>query len=61
MAFQFRDDLIDEGDGAVPGAAAAVVNRMIDEARSAVRDPAIPEEAAEALGSLALALALPEG
>lgn len=61
MAFQFRDDLIDEGEGAVPGAAAAVVNRMIEEARSAVRDPAIPGEAAEALGSLALALALPEG
>jgi len=61
MAFQFRDDLIDEGEGAVPGAAAAAVNRMIEEARSAVRDPAIPGEAAEALGSLALALALPEG
>jgi geranylgeranyl diphosphate synthase type I len=61
MAFQFRDDLIDEGEGAVPGAAAAVVNRMIEEARLAVRDPAIPEESAEALGSLALALALPEG
>jgi geranylgeranyl diphosphate synthase type I len=61
MAFQFRDDLIDEGEGAVPGVAAAEVNRMIDEARSAVRDPAIPGEVAEALGSLALALALPEG
>jgi geranylgeranyl diphosphate synthase type I len=61
MAFQFRDDLIDEGEGAVPGAAAAVVNRMIEEARSAVRDPVIPEQAAEALRSLALALALPEG
>jgi geranylgeranyl diphosphate synthase type I len=61
IAFQFRDDLIDEGEGAVPGAAAAVVNRMIEEARSAARDPAIPAEAAEALGSLALALALPEG
>jgi geranylgeranyl diphosphate synthase type I len=60
MAFQFRDDVIDEGEGgAVPGTAAAEVNRMIDEARSAVRDPAILEEAAEALGSLAGALALP--
>jgi geranylgeranyl diphosphate synthase type I len=61
VAFQFRDDLIDEGEDAVPRPAAAEVNRMIDEARSAVRDPAIPEEAAEALGSLAMALALPEG
>jgi len=61
MAFQFRDDLIDEGEGAVPGAEAAEVNRMIDEARSAVGDPAIRGEAAEALGSLALALAIPEG
>jgi geranylgeranyl diphosphate synthase type I len=61
MAFQFRDDLIDEGEGAVPGATAAEVNRLIDEARSAVRDPAILEEAAEALGSLAAALALPVG
>ena len=61
MAFQFRDDLIDEGEGTVPGAAAAEVNRMIDEARSAVRDPAIPGEVAEALRSLALALAIPGG
>jgi geranylgeranyl diphosphate synthase, type I len=61
MAFQFRDDLIDQGEGAVPAATAAEVNRMIDEARSAVRDPAIPEDAAEALGTLAGALALPEG
>jgi geranylgeranyl diphosphate synthase type I len=61
MAFQFRDDLIDEGEGAVPGAGAAGVNRMIDEARSAVGDPAIRGEAAEALESLALALAIPEG
>jgi len=60
MAFQFRDDLFDEGEGAVPGSTAAKVNRMIDEARSAVRDPAIPEEAAQALGALAGALALPE-
>jgi geranylgeranyl diphosphate synthase, type I len=61
MAFQFRDDLIDEGEGTVRGAAAAEVNRMIDEARSAVGDPAIPGEAAEALRSLALALAIPGG
>ena len=60
MAFQFRDDLFDEGEGAVPGSTATKVNRMIDEARSAVRDPVIPEEAAEALGALAGALALPE-
>jgi geranylgeranyl diphosphate synthase, type I len=61
MAFQFRDDLIDEGEDTVRGAAGAEVNRLIDEARSAVRDPAIPGEAAEALRSLALALAIPGG
>jgi geranylgeranyl diphosphate synthase type I len=61
MAFQFRDDLIDEAEGAPPVARAAEVNRLIDEARSAVRDPAILEEAAVALGSLAAALALPDG
>jgi geranylgeranyl diphosphate synthase, type I len=61
MAFQFRDDLIDETGGAPPVATADEVNRLIDEARSAVRDPAILEEAAVALESLAAALALPNG
>jgi len=61
LAFQFRDDVLDHGEGAVPGATAAEVNRLIDGARSAVHDPAIDEDAAEALGSLAGALALPAG
>lgn len=61
LAFQFRDDVLDKGEGVVPGASASEVNRLIDEARSALDDPAILEEAAESLGSLALALALPGG
>ena len=61
LAFQFRDDVLDHGEGAVPGATASEVNRLIDEARSALADPAILHEAAEALGSLAGALVLPGG
>ncbi len=60
-AFQFRDDVLDHGEGAVPGATVAEVNRLIGEARSALDDPGIAEEAAEALGSLAAALSLPGG
>jgi geranylgeranyl diphosphate synthase type I len=61
LAFQFRDDLFDHGEGAVPGATASEVNRLIDEARSALGDAAIAQEAAAALGSLAAALALADG
>jgi geranylgeranyl diphosphate synthase type I len=61
LAFQFRDDLFDHGEVAVPGATASEVNRLIDEARSALGDAAIAQEAAAALGSLAAALALADG
>ena len=61
LAFQFRDDLFDHGEGAVPGATASEVNRLIDKARSALDDAAIAQEAAAALGSLAAALALADG
>jgi geranylgeranyl diphosphate synthase, type I len=60
-AFQLRDDLFDHEEGAVPGATPSEVNHLIDEARSALDDPAILKEAADALGSLAGALALPAG
>ncbi len=61
LAFQLRDDLFDQGEAGVAGSTPAEVNHLIDEARSALDDPAILKEAAEALGSLAGALALPSG
>ncbi|TMK64102.1 MAG: polyprenyl synthetase family protein [Actinobacteria bacterium] len=61
LAFQLRDDLFDQGEAGLAGSFGAKVNQLIDEARSALADLAIPEEAAEALGSLAGALTLPAG
>jgi len=61
LAFQLRDDLFDQGESGLAGSSGAKVNQLIDEARSALADLAIPEEAAEALGSLAGALTLPAG
>ena len=60
-AFQHRDDVLDHGEGTVPGATAAQVNRLIGEACAALDDPVLVPEGAVALRSLALALALPEG
>lgn len=60
-AFQHRDDVLDHGEGKVPGATAAQVNRLIDEACAALDDPVLVPEGAVALRSLALALVLPEG
>jgi len=60
-AFQHRDDVLDHGEGKVPGATAAQVNRLIGEACAALDDPVLVPEGAVALRSLALVLALPEG
>ena len=60
-AFQHRDDVLDHGEGTVPGATAAQVNRLIGEACAALDDPVLVPEGAVALRSLALVLALPEG
>ena len=61
LAFQLRDDLFDQGEAGLAGSSGAKVNQLIDEARSALADSSIPEEAAEAMGSLAGALTLPAG
>ena len=60
-AFQHRDDVLDHGEGTVPGATAAQVNRLIGEACAALDDTVLVPEGAVALRSLALVLALPEG
>jgi len=60
-AFQHRDDVLDHGEGKVPGATAAQVNRLIGEACAALDDTVLVPEGAVALRSLALVLALPEG
>lgn len=59
-AFQLRDDVLDHGEGAVPGATSARVNELIEQARAAASPP-LPAEAAGALGFLAEMLRLPEG
>jgi geranylgeranyl diphosphate synthase type I len=60
-AFQLRDDVLDQGEGMIPGATAAEVNRLVRESRASLDHAAIVKEAAEALRSLAEALALPAG
>jgi geranylgeranyl diphosphate synthase, type I len=60
-AFQMRDDVLDRGEGAVPGATSASVNRLVAEARRATSDPLIGPKAAGALRSLAGTLTLPAG
>lgn len=59
-AFQHRDDVLDQGEGKVPGATAAQVNELIREACAVLDDPVLVPEGAGALRSLALALVLPE-
>ena len=59
-AFQLRDDVLDHGEGVVPGATSAGVNELIERALAAAESPQLPAEAAGALRSLAEMLRLPE-
>ncbi|MFB3739189.1 MAG: polyprenyl synthetase family protein [Candidatus Velamenicoccus archaeovorus] len=57
-AFQLRDDVLDRGEGSVPGASVATVDGLIDRAAVALATPCLEPQAVAALRSLAEALRL---
>ncbi len=59
-AFQLRDDAVDLGPGAVPGAGPKTVNGLISEAIAALDGDGLDPDARAALASLAELLRLPE-
>jgi geranylgeranyl diphosphate synthase type I len=59
-AFQVRDDVLDAGEGGLPGARAVRVNELVTDACQALDEFALAPEAVLALRALALGLCLPE-
>jgi geranylgeranyl diphosphate synthase type I len=57
-AFQLRDDVLDGGEGSLPGATATGVDELIDRALTALQAPPLEVGAVTALRSLAEALRL---
>jgi geranylgeranyl diphosphate synthase type I len=57
-AFQLRDDVLDRGEGSVPGATGDLVDELVDLASAALVEPRLGAEAVAALRSLAEALRL---